>query len=106
MRQHTAKRNRRPNQRIKFLIPANRKLQVARRDALDLQILSRVAGQLQHFGGQVFEHGGEVDGGFSADARLLSCYGAEVALYAATGELKVDSLVSEEFWLCLRGGVL
>ena len=87
MRQHTTKRNRRANKGIELLIPADRKLQVSRRDALDLEVLGRVARQLQHLCCQVFEHCGEVDGGFGADARLLACYGAEVALYAAAGEL-------------------
>ena len=88
MRQHTSKRDRCPNQCIKLLIPSNRKLQVTWRDAFDLQILCRVASQLQNFGGQVFEHGGEVDGSLGADARLLSRYRAEVTLYAAAGELR------------------
>lgn len=87
MRQDTTKRNRRPDQRIQLLVAANRELQVARRDALDLEILGRVAGELEHLGGEVFEDGGEVDGSFGADARLLPRDGAEVTLYAAAGEL-------------------
>ena len=88
MRQHASKRNRRPNQCIKFLIPSNGKLQVTWRDTFDLQILCRVTGQLQNFCGQVFEDGGEVDGGLGTDARLLSRYRAEVTLYAAAGKLR------------------
>ena len=103
MRQYTSKCNRRPNQCIKLFISANRKLQVTWRDTLDLQILCCIASQLQHFGGQVFEHGGEVDGSFRTDARLLSCYRAKVTLYTAAGELRGvyisnDVLVMREGW--------
>ena len=63
MRQDTAKSDCRADQRVEFLIAADGELQVARRDALDFQILGCVAGQFEDFGGQVLEHGGYVDGG-------------------------------------------
>ncbi len=96
MWQHASECNRRPNQCIKLLISANRKLQVARCDAFDLQVLCRVAGKFQNFGGKVFEHGGEVDGGLGADSSLLSRYQAEVTLYAAAGELRCGVQVSKD----------
>ena len=64
MRQHASERDRRPDQRIQLLVTADRELQVAGRDALHLEIFGGVAGQLEDLGGQVFEHGGYVDGGF------------------------------------------
>jgi hypothetical protein len=67
---------------------------VARRDALDFEILGRVSGQFEDFGGKVLEDGGEVDGGFGADARLLSRYRAQVALYTAARELGREKCVS------------
>jgi hypothetical protein len=87
MRQDTTKRNRRADQRVQLLVAADRELQVARCDALDLEVLGRVAGELQDFGRQVFEDRRQVDGGFGADARLLARDGAKVALYAAAREL-------------------
>ena len=60
---------------------------MARRNALDLEILGSVACQFEDFGGQVFEDGGQVDGCFGADARLLARDGSEVTLYATAGEL-------------------
>ena len=63
MRQHTAKRDGGSDQRIQLLVATDRELQVAGRDALDFQVFGRVAGQLEDFGGQVFEDGGYVDGG-------------------------------------------
>lgn len=34
------------------------------RDSLDLEILSSVAGEFEYFGGEVFEDGSDVDGGW------------------------------------------
>jgi hypothetical protein len=44
---------------------------VAGSDALDFEIFRGVTSQLQDFGGQVFEDGGDVDGGFGADAHFV-----------------------------------
>ena len=76
------------DERVELLVAADGELQVAWRDALDLEVLCGVSGELEDFGGEVFEDGGEVDGGFGADARLLARDGAEVALYATAGELE------------------
>lgn len=40
------------------------------RDSLDLEILSSVAGEFEYFGSEVFEDGGDVDGGWS-ERRLV-----------------------------------
>jgi len=41
------------DERIELLVSADGELQVAGRDALDLEVLGRVARQLEHLGGQV-----------------------------------------------------
>ena len=41
------------DERVQLLVAADGQLQVARRDALHLQVLGRVASQLQHLGGEV-----------------------------------------------------
>ena len=41
------------DERVELLVPADGELQVARRDALHLQVLGRVARELQHLGAQV-----------------------------------------------------
>jgi hypothetical protein len=83
---------------------------MARRDTLDLEVLGGVACQLKHFGCKVFENGGEVDGGFGANARLLARDGAKVALYATARKLWRKDHVSTSFLWQLsrpdaRGGV-
>ena len=60
---------------------------MARRDALDFEILGRVSGKLEDFGGQVLENGGEIDGSLRADARLVARDGSEMTLYATAREL-------------------
>ena len=69
MRQHASEGDGRADQRVELLVAADGQLQVAGRNALDLQVLGRVAGQLEHFGGQVLEDGGDVDG--SCDRKLV-----------------------------------
>jgi hypothetical protein len=78
---------------------------VAWRDALDLEILGSVACKLEYLGGQVFENGGKVDGGFGADARLLARDGSEVTLYATARELLRALNVSAScFWQLWQAG--
>jgi hypothetical protein len=63
-------------------------------DAFDFEILGCVSGKLEYFGGKVFENGGEVDRGLSANARLLAGDVPEMAFYAAAGELGEGDEVS------------
>ena len=81
------------DKRVELLVTADGELQVARRNTLDLKILGGVARQFEDFCSQVLEDGGEVDGGFGADARLLAGDGSEVTLYATAG--KLNGSVSE-----------
>ena len=72
MRQDTTKGDGGADQGVEFLVAADGELEMARRDALYLEVLCRVAGQFEDFGGQVFEDGGYVDGGWRRRKRLGS----------------------------------
>ena len=63
-----------------LLVVADGQLDVAGHDAGLLVVARGVAGELQDLGGQVLEHGGEVDGGARADA------GRELALLQVAGD--------------------
>ena len=62
-------------------------LDVARDDAVLLVVARGVARELEHFGGEVLEHGGEVDRRAGADARGVAAL-LEVARDAADRELQ------------------
>lgn len=55
---------------IKFLVTSDGELQVTRSDTLHLQILARVAGELEDLGGQVLEDGRCVDRSGGTDASV------------------------------------
>ena len=90
VRQDTTKSNRRADKGVELFVTADGKLQVTWRNALDFEILGSVACELEDFGSEVFENGGQVYGGFGTDARLLAGDGTEVTLYATAGELWCD----------------
>jgi hypothetical protein len=69
MRQHAAKRDGGADQRVELLVASDGELQMARGDALHLEVLGRVAGEFEYFGGEVFEDGGYVDGGWEERER-------------------------------------
>ena len=69
---------------------AYRKLQVARRDALDAEILGGVAGKLEHLGGEVLQDGGRVHSRRRANAALVGHAHLEVAVDAADRELQAS----------------
>lgn len=79
------------NECVELLVTADSKLKVARRDALDLEILGGVACKFEDFSGKVLEDSGQIDGGLGADARLLARDGTEVTLYTTAGELRKDA---------------
>jgi hypothetical protein len=56
-------------QLVELLVVANGELQVARHDTLALVIARRVASQLEDLGGEVLEHGSQVDWRTGANAR-------------------------------------
>ena len=87
VRQNTTERDRGVNQSVELLVTTDRKLQVSGRDALDFEVLGRVSGQFQHFGRQVFENRGNIDGGFGADAHLVLGLRLEETLHTTAGKL-------------------
>ena len=72
---------------VQFLIASDSKLQVTRRNTLDLQILGGVASELEDFGGEIFEDGGNVDGSFGAHAHLVLGLRLQEALDTTAREL-------------------
>lgn len=60
--QNTTESDGRADEGVQLFVTTDGELQVAGRDTLDLQILGGVAGQFQHFGSQVLEDSGHVDG--------------------------------------------
>ena len=74
-------------QLVQFLVVADGQLQMAGDDTRLLVVAGSVAGQFEDFGGQVLEHGGQVDGGTGTDA-LGVVATAQQAVDTANGELK------------------
>ena len=68
VRDHAAARDRGLDERVELLVAADGELEVARRDALHLEVLAGVARELEHLGREVLEDGGRVHGGRRADA--------------------------------------
>jgi hypothetical protein len=88
MRDDTTAGDRGLDKRIQLLISADGQLQVARRDTLDLEVLGRVACQLQHLGRQVLHDGGGVHGGRGAHTLVVGHALLQEAVDAAHGELR------------------
>lgn len=85
------------DKRIELLVTADGELKVARRDALDLEILGSVACEFKHFGGQVLEDSRQVDRGLGANARLVARDGTEVTLYTTARELYRETGSARQF---------
>ena len=83
----TAARNGGLDEGVELLVTTDGELQVARRDALDTQILGRVAGKLEHLSGEVLKDGSRVHSR-SGTARPFAVRQLEVAVDAADGELQ------------------
>ena len=60
VRDDTSARNRGLDEGVELLVTANRELQVPRRDALHLEVLGGVPGELEDLGGEVLEDSGSV----------------------------------------------
>ena len=72
---------------VELLVVAHGELHVTRDDARLLVVARGVASELEDLGGEVLEHGGEVDGRARTDARGVLAL-LEVAVHTAHGELK------------------
>jgi len=73
---------------VELLIPSDGELQVARRDALHLEVLARIASQLQHLSREVLEDGSAVDGRRGTHAPVAGRACLEVAVDAPHRELE------------------
>lgn len=60
---------------------------MARRNALDLEILRSIACKFKNFRSKVLQDSSQVNRGLGADARLLARDGTKVTLYATAREL-------------------
>ena len=88
--QHTAGRDGdRAQQLAELLVIADGQLDVAGDDAALLVVAGSVACQLQHLSSQVLEHGSQVDGRASANARRVLALLQEAG-HAANGELQAS----------------
>lgn len=121
VRQHTTKGDCGADQGIELLVATNGKLQMAGRDALDLEVLCGVlrkktsvrrssgcvfartcmrmrketyACQFKNFRSQVLENGRHVHRRLGANAHLVLSVGLEEALNTATGELGRESVIA------------
>jgi hypothetical protein len=97
VRQNTTEGNRGVNESIKFLVASDGELQVSRSNAFDLKILGGISCQFEDFGGQVFQHCCDVDGGFGADAHLVLGLRLEETLHTTTGELWRVKVLASHF---------
>lgn len=106
VRQYASEGDGGADQGVQLLVAADGELQVAGRDALDLEVLGGVlwtvlvigwgkwvncvaySCQLEDFGCEVLENGGHVDGGLGADAHLVLGVVLEETLDATAGELE------------------
>ena len=77
-------------QLVQLLVVSDGQLEVTRDDTGLLVVAGSVAGQLEHLGGQVLEHGSQVDG--STGAHSLSVVAlAEQTVDSAHGELETSA---------------
>ena len=75
------------DQGVKLLVSADGELQMARGDALHLEILGGIACKLKHLGGQVLEDGGAVDGSGGTNTASVEGPLLEDTVHTANGEL-------------------
>jgi hypothetical protein len=86
VRHHTTRRDGGLDEPVELLITADGQLQMARLDALHLEVAGGVSCQLQHLGTQVLEDGGTVDGRGGAHTAALLHGVLEVAVDTTDGE--------------------
>ena len=62
------------DERIELLVATDSELQVARRDALDAQVLGRVASKFEHLSSEILEDGRRVDSSRGTNTTLCLLY--------------------------------
>ena len=88
VRDDAAARDRRLDERVELLISADGELQVARRDALYLEVFARVTRELEHLGREVLKDGRGVNSRGRADALVRVNAPLQEAVDAADRELR------------------
>jgi len=78
------------HQSVELLVVSDGEQDVSGDDSGLLVILGGVAGQLQNFGGQILEDGGEVNGGTGSDSVTVSA-GFQESGQTTNGELEAGS---------------
>ena len=76
------------DQGVELLVSADGELQMARGDALHLEILGGIACKLKHLGGQVLEDGGAVHGGGGSNATTVEGLLLQDAVHTTNRELE------------------
>lgn len=90
VRNDTSSRNGGLDERVQFFVSPNGELQMARRNALDLEILAGITRQLEDFGREVLEDGRRVDGRGRSDAVALVHGLLEETVHTTDGELQTS----------------
>ena len=90
---------------VELLVSPDGELEVAGSDALDLEVLAGVAGELEDLGGEVLKDGGGVDGGGGADPLAALDGGLQEPVDTTDGELE-PGLGRPGLGRLLRGGGL
>ena len=75
---------------VELFVVADSELNVTGSDARALVVAGGVTGQLEDLGGEVFHHGGEVDGGTATDAGGVAALPQEAG-HTADGELEASA---------------
>ena len=73
---------------VELFVSTNGQLQVTGRDALDLEVLGGITGQLEDFGTKVLKDGGAVDSGSGTDTVVGGNTALQVTVNTTDGELK------------------
>ena len=77
------------DQSIEFLVTADRELQVAGSDALDLEVLAGIACEFEHLSSEVLKDGGRVNGRSGANAAACVDSALEEPVDSSNRELQV-----------------
>ena len=88
VRAHTTTGDSGLDERVELLVTADGELEVARVDALDLEVLGGVASELEHLSSEVLKDGSRVHSGSGSDALLGGSAALEVAVDTADRELE------------------
>jgi len=86
---------------VQFLVSSDSELEMPWRDALNLQVLGCISGQLQHFRRQIFQDGSAVDSCRGADPAVRSGPRLKMSMDPPHGKLEARTLRSR-YRLSLR----